>query len=149
MSDTAALPNRAKKGVGLSGVTAGNTALCTVGRTGNDLHYRGYDILDVAETCEFEEIAHLLVHGALPTRAELAARDDDDPFVLQWGPKDLFVDLGAERLLAAAKGGKRSPSRSRASLALLSLPTWRGPWGSSSSTATSWRRTGASFSGTL
>ena len=69
MSDTAALPNRAKRGVGLSGVTAGNTALCTVGRTGNDLHYRGYDILDVAETCEFEEIAYLLVHGALPTRA--------------------------------------------------------------------------------
>ena len=54
MSDTAAIPNRAKKGVGLSGVTAGNTALCTVGRTGNDLHYRGYDILDVAEQCEFE-----------------------------------------------------------------------------------------------
>ena len=73
MSDTATLPNRAKRGVGLSGVTAGNTALCTVGRTGNDLHYRGYDILDVAETCEFEEIAYLLVHGALPTRAELAA----------------------------------------------------------------------------
>ena len=72
MSDTATLPNRVKKGVGLSGVTAGNTALCTVGRTGNDLHYRGYDILDVAETCEFEEIAYLLVHGALPTRAELA-----------------------------------------------------------------------------
>jgi len=72
MSETAALPNRAKKGVGLSGVTAGNTALCTVGRTGNDLHYRGYDILDVAETCEFEEIAYLLVHGEFPTRAELA-----------------------------------------------------------------------------
>jgi 2-methylcitrate synthase len=72
MSETTALPNRAKKGVGLSGVTAGNTALCTVGRTGNDLHYRGYDILDVAETCEFEEIAYLLVHGTLPTRAELA-----------------------------------------------------------------------------
>ena len=53
--------------------SAGNTALCTVGRTGNDLHYRGYDILDVAETCEFEEIAHLLVHGTLPTLAELAA----------------------------------------------------------------------------
>ena len=72
MSDTAAIPNRAKKGVGLSGVTAGNTALCTVGRTGNDLHYRGYDILDVAEQCEFEEIAYLLVHGTLPTPAELA-----------------------------------------------------------------------------
>ncbi|HEX7689052.1 MAG TPA: 2-methylcitrate synthase, partial [Burkholderiaceae bacterium] len=55
-----------------SGVVAGNTALCTVGRTGNDLHYRGYDILDVATTCEFEEIAYLLVHGKLPTRAELA-----------------------------------------------------------------------------
>ena len=62
-----------KKSVALSGVTAGNTALCSVGRTGNDLHYRGYDILDVAETCEFEEIAHLLVHGWLPNLAELAA----------------------------------------------------------------------------
>src|SRR6266496_4472799 len=48
-------------------VTAGNTALCTVGRTGNDLHYRGYDILDIADTCEFEEVAYLLVHGKLPT----------------------------------------------------------------------------------
>jgi 2-methylcitrate synthase len=62
-----------KKSVALSGVVAGNTALCTVGRTGNDLHYRGYDILDVAEKCEFEEIAHLLVHEKLPTRSELAA----------------------------------------------------------------------------
>ncbi len=62
-----------KKSVALSGVTAGNTALCTVGRTGNDLHYRGYDILDIAEVCEFEEIAHLLVHGKLPTAAELRA----------------------------------------------------------------------------
>ena len=62
-----------KKSVALSGVTAGNTALCSVGRTGNDLHYRGYDILDVAETSEFEEIAHLLVHGRLPNAAELAA----------------------------------------------------------------------------
>jgi 2-methylcitrate synthase len=62
-----------KKSVALSGVTAGNTALCTVGRNGNDLHYRGYDILDVAEVCEFEEIAHLLVHGKLPTRPELNA----------------------------------------------------------------------------
>jgi len=60
-----------KKSVALSGVAAGNTALCTVGRTGNDLHYRGYDILDVATTCEFEEIAYLLVHGKLPTRPEL------------------------------------------------------------------------------
>ncbi|WP_186250039.1 bifunctional 2-methylcitrate synthase/citrate synthase [Burkholderia gladioli] len=62
-----------KKSVALSGVAAGNTALCTVGRTGNDLHYRGYDILDVAETCEFEEIAYLLVHEKLPTLSELAA----------------------------------------------------------------------------
>jgi 2-methylcitrate synthase len=60
-----------KKSVALSGVTAGNTALCTVGRTGNDLHYLGYDILDVADACEFEEIAHLLVHGKLPTQTEL------------------------------------------------------------------------------
>jgi 2-methylcitrate synthase len=62
-----------KKSVALSGIVAGNTALCTVGRTGNDLHYRGYDILDIAEQCEFEEIAHLLVHGTLPTQTELAA----------------------------------------------------------------------------
>jgi 2-methylcitrate synthase len=61
-----------KKSVALSGVPAGNTELCTVGRSGNDLNYRGYDILDIAEQCEFEEIAHLLVHGKLPTRAELA-----------------------------------------------------------------------------
>ena len=60
-----------KKSVALSGVAAGNTALCSVGKTGNDLHYRGYDILDVATTCEFEEIAYLLVHGKLPTEAEL------------------------------------------------------------------------------
>ncbi|MCY0385799.1 2-methylcitrate synthase [Robbsia sp. Bb-Pol-6] len=62
-----------KKSVALSGVTAGNTALCTVGRTGNDLHYRGYDILDIAGHAEFEEIAYLLVHGKLPNVAELAA----------------------------------------------------------------------------
>src|SRR5471032_3151402 len=60
-----------KKSVALSGVTAGNTALCSVGKTGNDLHYRGYDILDVADSCEFEEIAFLLVHGKLPNAAEL------------------------------------------------------------------------------
>ncbi|MGE5522474.1 MAG: 2-methylcitrate synthase [Rhodospirillaceae bacterium] len=62
---------KAKKSVALSGVPAGSTALCTVGRSGNDLHYRGYDILDVAEQCEFEEIAYLLVHGQLPNAAEL------------------------------------------------------------------------------
>jgi 2-methylcitrate synthase len=62
-----------KKSVALSGVAAGNTALCSVGRSGNDLHYRGYDILEVAETCEFEEIAYLLIHGKLPNAQELAA----------------------------------------------------------------------------
>jgi len=62
-----------KKSVALSGVPAGNTALCTVGRTGNDLHYRGYDILDVADQCQYEEVAHLLIHGKLPNRVELGA----------------------------------------------------------------------------
>jgi len=71
MSET--VTPKPKKSVALSGVTAGNTALCTVGRTGNDLHYRGYDILDVAEACEFEEIAHLLVHETLPNATDLAA----------------------------------------------------------------------------
>jgi len=64
---------KSKKSVALSGVAAGNTALCTVGKTGNDLHYRGYDILDVATDCEFEEIAYLLVHEKLPNRAQLTA----------------------------------------------------------------------------
>ncbi|HEV2111317.1 MAG TPA: 2-methylcitrate synthase [Gammaproteobacteria bacterium] len=62
-----------KKSVALSGVTAGNTALCTVGRSGNDLHYRGYDILDIAGKCDFEEVAYLLIHGKLPNRSELKA----------------------------------------------------------------------------
>jgi 2-methylcitrate synthase len=62
---------KAKKSVTLSGIEAGNTALCTVGRTGNDLAYRGYDILDLAQACEFEEVAYLLVHGKLPSQAEL------------------------------------------------------------------------------
>jgi 2-methylcitrate synthase len=60
-----------KKSVALSGVPAGNTALCTVGRSGNDLHYRGYDILDIATRCKFEEIAYLLIHGKLPNHTEL------------------------------------------------------------------------------
>ena len=74
MSDAAAnhLP-KPKKSVALSGTAAGNTAICTVGRTGHDLHYRGYDILDFADQAEFEEIAHLLIHERLPTQAELAA----------------------------------------------------------------------------
>jgi 2-methylcitrate synthase len=72
MSETTPAPGfKPKKSVALSGVTAGNTALCTVGRTGNDLAYRGYDILDIAERCEFEEVAHLLIHGKLPNQAEL------------------------------------------------------------------------------
>ena len=63
---------KAKKSVALSGVAAGNTALCSVGKTGNDLHYRGYDIIDLAHNCEFEEVAYLLVHGKLPNVQELA-----------------------------------------------------------------------------
>src|SRR5690349_12652057 len=75
MNETTNVPTavKPKKSVALSGVVAGNTALCTVGRTGNDLHYRGYDILEIAETCEFEEIAFLLIHGKLPNQPELAA----------------------------------------------------------------------------
>lgn len=64
---------KTKKSVALSGIAAGNTAICTVGRTGNDLHYRGYDILDFAEKAEFEEVAHLLIHGVLPNAAQLKA----------------------------------------------------------------------------
>ena len=73
MTESKTAEPKPKKSVVLSGVAAGNTALSTVGRTGNDLHYRGYDILDIATTCEFEEIAYLLVHEKLPNRAELAA----------------------------------------------------------------------------
>lgn len=70
---TEPIPFKPKKSVALSGVPAGNTALCTVGRNGNDLHYRGYDILDLAAQCEFEEVAYLLLYGKLPTQAELDA----------------------------------------------------------------------------
>ena len=75
MSDSAPadLSKKPKKSVALSGTVAGNTAICTVGRTGNDLSYRGYDILDLAKACEFEEIAYLLVHENLPNLAELKA----------------------------------------------------------------------------
>ncbi|MCB1864069.1 MAG: 2-methylcitrate synthase [Chromatiales bacterium] len=73
MSETAQILPKAKKSVALSGTAAGNTAICTVGRTGNDLHYRGYSIEDLAAHCEFEEVAHLIVHGRLPTQAELTA----------------------------------------------------------------------------
>jgi 2-methylcitrate synthase len=71
MSSSPEAVPKPKKSVALSGVPAGNTALCTVGRTGNDLHYRGYDILHFADNAEFEEIAYLLVHEKLPTREEL------------------------------------------------------------------------------
>jgi 2-methylcitrate synthase len=70
-SETAATPFKPKKSVALSGVAAGNTALCTVGKTGNDLHYRGYDILDLAAKASFEEVAFLLVYGKLPNASEL------------------------------------------------------------------------------
>jgi 2-methylcitrate synthase len=73
MTDLQSAGSKAKKSVALSGVAAGNTALSSVGRTGNDLHYRGYNILDIAMTCEFEEIAYLLIHEKLPNRSELAA----------------------------------------------------------------------------
>jgi len=72
MTEASTLP-KPKKSVALSGTVAGNTAICTVGRTGNDLHYRGYDILDFAEQAEFEEIAHLLIHGTLPDKNQLSA----------------------------------------------------------------------------
>src|SRR5881398_2553544 len=62
-----------KKSVALSGVVAGNTAICTVGHSGNDLHYRGYDITDLARDATYEEVAHLLIHERLPNAAELAA----------------------------------------------------------------------------
>jgi len=73
MTDTASTLPKPKKSVALSGTAAGNTALCTVGRSGNDLHYRGYDIHDLATKSTFEEVAHLLVHGVLPTTSQLAA----------------------------------------------------------------------------
>ena len=77
MSEATILQNttatKPKKSVALSGVPAGNTALCSVGKSGNDLHYRGYDILDLAKHCEFEEVAYLLIHGKLPNRDELHA----------------------------------------------------------------------------
>lgn len=71
MSQTGKPGFKPKKSVALSGTAAGNTAICTVGRTGNDLHYRGYDILEFAEQAEFEEIAYLIVHGKLPNQVEL------------------------------------------------------------------------------
>ena len=79
---TGSAPSRSKKSVVLSGVIAGNTAICSVGRTGNDLHYRGYDILDMADSCEFEEIAYLLVHEKLPTLGEPRIRRNSKACVI-------------------------------------------------------------------
>jgi len=73
MSTNPALTPKAKKSVTLSGVVAGNTAICTVGQSGNDLHYRGYDIAELATHATYEEVAHLLIHGHLPNRVELTA----------------------------------------------------------------------------
>lgn len=73
MSNVTPNPIKVKKSVALSGVPAGNTAICTVGHSGNDLHYRGYDINDLATHATYEEVAHLLIHGHLPNRAELEA----------------------------------------------------------------------------
>ena len=67
------LEPKKKKGVALAGVNAGSTAICTVGHTGNDLHYRGYDIIDLAKYATFEEVAYLLIHGELPSKAQLGA----------------------------------------------------------------------------
>jgi 2-methylcitrate synthase len=72
MENAAEAPKK-KKGVALAGVTAGNTAICTVGHTGNDLHYRGYDIIELAKFATFEEVAYLLIHGELPNKAQLTA----------------------------------------------------------------------------
>lgn len=73
MSTTNETSFKPKKSVALSGVAAGNTALCSVGKSGNDLHYRGYNILDLAGKAQFEEVAYLLIYGSLPTQAQLNA----------------------------------------------------------------------------
>ena len=64
-------PKKVKKGVALAGINAGTSSICTVGHTGNDLHYRGYDIIDLADKCSFEEVAYLLIYGTLPNQVEL------------------------------------------------------------------------------
>ena len=110
MSETQQVLPKAKKSVALSGTAAGNTALCTVGRTGNDLAYRGYDILDLATTSEFEEIAHLLVHGKLPTQAELKAYQTKlralRGLMPTWMSRmaDLVKAIGSHNLLARLGG---------------------------------------------
>mgnify|MGYP000252199947 CR=1 FL=1 len=94
MSEQQATGFKPKKSVALSGVTAGNTALCTVGKTGNDLHYRGYDILDVADACEFEEIAHLLVHGTLHAQGWDHETSEADAEEMEAYEIDILAELG-------------------------------------------------------
>src|SRR5690606_7016460 len=120
--------HKPKKSVALSGVLAGNTALCTVGRTGNDLHYRGYDILDIADRCEFEEIAYLLIHGKLPTQTELdgyklklsrlrglpaMVKNVLEQLPAATHPMDVMRTGVDARLRAAREGGSQSRGRSR------------------------------------
>jgi 2-methylcitrate synthase len=99
MSEAVQILPKAKKSVALSGTPAGNTAVCTVGRTGNDLHYRGYDIADLAETCEFEEVAYLIVHGKLPTQTELDTYKDK---LKQWRNLPDEIKAALEQMPASA-----------------------------------------------
>ena len=72
MSNSPKVEFKPKKSVALSGIVAGSTSLCSVGKSGNDLHYRGFDIYDLASKCEFEEVAFLLIHEKLPNKKELS-----------------------------------------------------------------------------
>ena len=109
MSEQQAGGFKPKKSVALSGVAAGNTALCTVGRSGNDLHYRGYDILDLAGVAEFEEVAFLLVHGKLPNVAELARPGGVVSMTLRYGPvpegRRMFEVSTGETIALARESG--------------------------------------------
>ncbi len=99
MSEAVQTLPKAKKSVALSGTPAGNTAVCTVGRSGNDLHYRGYDIADLALTCEFEEVAYLIVHGKLPTQAELTTYKNKLKTFRELPPE---IKAGLEQMPASA-----------------------------------------------
>ena len=94
MSENVSTLPKPKKSVALSGTTAGNTAICTVGRTGNDLHYRGYDILDIADKCEFEEVAHLLVHGTLHAQGWDHETNDEAAQAMEALEIDVLAGLG-------------------------------------------------------
>ncbi len=112
MNDVATAP-KAKKSVALSGVAAGNTALCTVGRTGNDLHYRGYDILDIADACEFEEIAYLLVHGKLPNRGGARGLQGEAPVAARPARRRCATALEALPARRASDGRACAPAARR------------------------------------